>query len=212
MAAEMLNWWFGCFLMFGIPTQFSKVFSETQDRLCIAQHDVALKERGIRGLGCFLAKSQNLTILWSGRYFSRLSLVGWRRCPHFRSLKIICILIILYIIYILWCIKLWYMHIGCLFGFVLMPIVLRWPLMPQVVPLRTSFVPQKWKAPREATHSDFAGAFVCLGETTSGCESSRGMYIQIWSFFVFLMSCGQYKLYGHVWLVDMTGYTRSWMS
>eukprot|EP00435_Cladocopium_sp_Y103_P073434 s40_g43.t1 len=42
------------------------------DRLCIAQHDVALKEQGIRGLGSFLQKSQNLTILWSGRYFSRL--------------------------------------------------------------------------------------------------------------------------------------------
>ena len=48
--------------------------SQAQDRLCIAQHDVALKEQGIRGLGSFLAKSQNLTILWSGRYFSRLSL------------------------------------------------------------------------------------------------------------------------------------------
>jgi len=42
------------------------------DRLCIAQHDMALKEQGIRGLGCFLSKSRNLTILWSGRYFSRL--------------------------------------------------------------------------------------------------------------------------------------------
>eukprot|EP00435_Cladocopium_sp_Y103_P072456 s40_g40.t1 len=42
------------------------------DRLCIAQHDLALKEQGIRGLGSFLEKSQNLTILWSGRYFSRL--------------------------------------------------------------------------------------------------------------------------------------------
>jgi len=36
---------------------------------------MALKEQGIRGLGSFLEKSQNLTILWSGRYFSRLSLV-----------------------------------------------------------------------------------------------------------------------------------------
>ena len=45
-----------------------------QDRLCIAQHDMALKEQGIRGLGSFLEKSQNLTILWSGRYFSRLTL------------------------------------------------------------------------------------------------------------------------------------------
>lgn len=42
------------------------------DRLCIAQHDMALKEQGIRGLGSFLEKSQNLTILWSSRYFSRL--------------------------------------------------------------------------------------------------------------------------------------------
>ena len=46
----------------------------SEDRLCIAQHDMALKEQGIRGLGSFLEKSQNLTILWSGRYFSRLSL------------------------------------------------------------------------------------------------------------------------------------------
>ena len=47
-----------------------------QDRLCIAQHDMALKEQGIRGLGCFLSKSRNLTILWSGRYFSRLLLIN----------------------------------------------------------------------------------------------------------------------------------------
>ena len=49
--------------------------TQPQDRLCIAQHDMALKEQGIRGLGCFLSKSRNLTILWSGRYFSRLWLI-----------------------------------------------------------------------------------------------------------------------------------------
>eukprot|EP00438_Fugacium_kawagutii_P012494 Skav200176 [mRNA] locus=scaffold1159:286702:294008:- [translate_table: standard] len=48
------------------------VFGILAARLCIAQHDVALKEQGIRGLGSFLNKSSNLTILWSGRYFSRL--------------------------------------------------------------------------------------------------------------------------------------------
>lgn len=42
------------------------------DRLCIAQHDPRLKEKGILGLSAFLDKSQNLTILWSKRYFTRL--------------------------------------------------------------------------------------------------------------------------------------------
>ena len=56
------------------PT-FWEPHCSSKDRLCIAQHDMALKEQGIRGLGSFLEKSQNLTILWSGRYFSRLSLV-----------------------------------------------------------------------------------------------------------------------------------------
>lgn len=56
------------------PT-FWEPHCSSKDRLCIAQHDMALKEQGIRGLGSFLEKSQNLTILWSGGYFSRLSLV-----------------------------------------------------------------------------------------------------------------------------------------
>ncbi|CAK9076259.1 Uncharacterized protein SCF082_LOCUS36839 [Durusdinium trenchii] len=42
------------------------------DKLCIAQHDLHLKEQGIRGLGSFLRCSRNLNILWSERYFSRL--------------------------------------------------------------------------------------------------------------------------------------------
>ncbi|CAK9028350.1 unnamed protein product [Durusdinium trenchii] len=42
------------------------------DKLCIAQRDLYLKERGIRGLGSFLKCSRSLTILWSPRYFSRL--------------------------------------------------------------------------------------------------------------------------------------------
>lgn len=42
------------------------------DKLCIAQHDMQLKEQGIRGLGSFLASSNTLTVLWSERYFSRL--------------------------------------------------------------------------------------------------------------------------------------------
>ncbi|CAK9051095.1 unnamed protein product [Durusdinium trenchii] len=42
------------------------------DRLCIAQHDPRLKEKGILGLSAFLDKSQSLTILWSKRYFTRL--------------------------------------------------------------------------------------------------------------------------------------------
>lgn len=63
--------------------------SRHEDRLCIAQHDLALKAQGIRGLGCFLAKSRNLTILWSGRYFSRLSLGTLAEvCEGFESLKL----------------------------------------------------------------------------------------------------------------------------
>eukprot|EP00434_Breviolum_minutum_P008984 symbB.v1.2.007915.t1/scaffold494.1/size196131/9 len=40
-------------------------------RTCLAFATVALNDY-LSCLGCFLAKSRNLTILWSGRYFSRL--------------------------------------------------------------------------------------------------------------------------------------------
>jgi hypothetical protein len=41
------------------------------DKLCIAQHDPALKAKGIRGLSTFLDRSEELPILWSSRYFTR---------------------------------------------------------------------------------------------------------------------------------------------
>ncbi|CAE7340001.1 unnamed protein product, partial [Symbiodinium pilosum] len=42
------------------------------DRICIAQHDEKLKQKGILGLAGFLDRSAQLTILWSQRYFSRI--------------------------------------------------------------------------------------------------------------------------------------------
>lgn len=69
--------------------------SRHEDRLCIAQHDLALKAEGIRGLGCFLAKSRNLTILWSGRYFSRLSLGEIFRLRFVKVSKVWCFVTVL---------------------------------------------------------------------------------------------------------------------
>lgn len=42
------------------------------DKLCIAQHNLELKAQGIWGLASFVDQSEELIILWSSRYFTRL--------------------------------------------------------------------------------------------------------------------------------------------
>ena len=46
------------------------------DRLCIPQHDEEIKNRCINGLASFLNHSDNLVVLWSPKYCSRL----WCMC------------------------------------------------------------------------------------------------------------------------------------
>ena len=49
------------------------------DRLCIPQHDEEIKSRCIYGLASFLNHSDNLVVLWSPRYCSRLwCMPSWR--------------------------------------------------------------------------------------------------------------------------------------
>ena len=42
------------------------------DKLCIHQTDVGLKKQGIRSIGLFLRRSDQMFILWSPEYFTRL--------------------------------------------------------------------------------------------------------------------------------------------
>ncbi|CAE6943400.1 unnamed protein product [Symbiodinium sp. CCMP2456] len=59
-------WWQRIQSLFGISR---KVFL---DKLCIAQHNPALKQQGILGLAGFLQKSNTLTVMWSQRWATRL--------------------------------------------------------------------------------------------------------------------------------------------
>ncbi|CAE7037672.1 ABCF5 [Symbiodinium natans] len=77
-----MNLWTPCigflayFLVLGFWQRMRQVLHRTQtvflDKLCIAQHDEALKEKGILGLAAFLHRSDKLLVLWSPRYFARL--------------------------------------------------------------------------------------------------------------------------------------------
>jgi len=42
------------------------------DKACIHQTDEVLRERGIREIGAFLAKSNTIMVLYSGTYFKRI--------------------------------------------------------------------------------------------------------------------------------------------
>ena len=46
------------------------------DKMCIHQTNMPLKQQGIDGLGTFVKHSEKLLVLWSRRYFTRLSLGG----------------------------------------------------------------------------------------------------------------------------------------
>jgi hypothetical protein len=46
------------------------------DKMCIHQTNMPLKQQGIDGLGTFVKHSEKLLVLWSRRYFNRLSLGG----------------------------------------------------------------------------------------------------------------------------------------
>ncbi|CAE7259329.1 unnamed protein product [Symbiodinium natans] len=67
------------------------------DKLCVAQHDEELKQKGIKGIAAFLLSSRQLMVLLTPRYFTRLWCVleiatfmkdpGRQRSIHFMPLK-----------------------------------------------------------------------------------------------------------------------------